>query len=110
MRGDDQLPAAQVPHVVERRQRLTLEVHQPLGVLEQHLPGIGEHAAPARPIEERLADLVLEPLDDLADGRLGPVERLRRLGEAALADDGHERFELEQVHSGLVPGEDYKLS
>ena len=106
MRGDDQLPAAQVPHVVERRQRLILEVHQPLGVLQQHLAGVGQHPTPARPIEERLADLIFETLDDLADGGLCPVERLGRFGEAAFAHDGHECFELEQVHRAS----DYKLS
>ena len=102
--GDHELPAPQIPHVVQRRQRLSAEVHQAFRVLEQDLARIGEHAAPARAIEERLADLVLELADDLADRGLGAVERLGRLGEAALADDGDKRFELEEFHFAGAAG------
>ena len=95
---DDQLSPAQVPHIVHGRQRLFLQVEQSLGMLQQHLAGVGQHAAPAGTVEERLPDLVLEPLNDLADRRLRAVQGLGRLGKAAFPDDGDERLELEEVH------------
>ena len=96
--GDDQLPAAQVAHVLQRRQRLLFEGHEPLGVLEQDLAGVGQNAAAAGPIEQRLPNLVFQPADDLADSRLRPIQRLGGLREAAFPDDGHERLELEEIH------------
>ena len=82
--------------------RALAQVDQPLGVVGQHPPGVGQHAAPARAVEQRPADLVLELLDRLADGRLGPVERLGGGREAALADDGEKGFELKEFHRVFI--------
>jgi hypothetical protein len=89
---------AELPDIVERRERLLAEIQQPLGVHREHPPGVGEHAAPAGAVEQRPADLVLEPLDGLADRRLGPIERLGGGREAALPYHGDEGFELSEFH------------
>ena len=71
------MPAAQMPHIGKRRQRLCLEVDQPLGMLEQHCAGVGEHSPSARSIEKRLSDFIFESANDLTDCRLGAIERFR---------------------------------
>jgi hypothetical protein len=74
------------------------KVDQPLGMVGQDAPGIGQYAPPARAIEERPADLILELLDGLADSRLGPIERLGRRREAALTHHREKCFQLEEFH------------
>ena len=100
--GQRQPPGAQLADVLEGGQRLLPKVQQPLGMHRQDAAGVGQQAAPARPVEERPADLILEPLDGLADGRLRAVERLGRGREAALPDDGQEGFQLGEFHGNTI--------
>jgi hypothetical protein len=101
----DQLPAAQMPHIVDGRERRVLHVEETFGMPQQYLSGVGEHTSAARSIEERMADLIFEPLNDLADRRLRPVEHLGGFRKAAFAHDRDECFEFEQIHRrpGLAP-------
>ena len=75
------------------------------GVVEELLrerqelrPGPGQRDGLARPLEEVDAELRLERLDLLADGRLGDVDLLRGTAEMELAGDGHEVLELAEFH------------
>ena len=56
-----------------------------LGEPEEPLPGLGEaQLALADPLDEAAAQLALQGLDLLAQGRLGAESGLRRPGEASL--------------------------
>ena len=92
----------QLPHVVQGRHRALPQVDQALGVVGQHPPGVGQHAAPARAVEQRPADLVLELLDGLADGRLGAEQGLGGGRKAAFPHDREKGFELEQFHRNSI--------
>ena len=74
------------------------EAHEPLPVVLQDAPGVGQRAALRRPIEELLAELVLEALDRLADRRLRPVHLRRRARKAALLGHGQKDPQGGQVH------------
>jgi hypothetical protein len=67
--------------------------------------GIGQQPPAAGPIEQRVANFVLEPLDRLADRRLGSVEGLGGRREAAFPDNREKRLELREVH-----GSQYKAN
>ncbi len=56
----------------------------------QQLPGLGEHQRALEPAEEARADVVLEPLDLVADGRGGDAELLGGPGEAQMPGGGLE--------------------
>ena len=67
---------------------------------------IGEHSSRFRQRdlvhvarEERRADLVLELLDALTDGRLRAADALGGARKGAFFDDGEEVFELQQIHN-----------
>ena len=62
--------------------------HEALPVVLQHPPGLGQRPGFGRPIEQLLAEVVLEPPHGLADGRLRPVDFGRGAGKAALLGDG----------------------
>ena len=55
-----------------------------LGPLEQHLPAVGQGKATPLPVEQGLAQLLLDIADHLADGGLGDEQLLRGAGEALL--------------------------
>ena len=59
---------------------------------------LGERHLPARPLEERIADLLLQFADLLAERRLGDVQRLRRPREVLMIRDGDEIREVTQFH------------
>ena len=67
-----------------------------LGVPEEQLAGLGERdgSRSSRPLDERLADDLLERRDLLADGRLRVPEPLGGPSERALARDRVERSEV----------------
>lgn len=92
------------------RHRPVAQVAQRLVVDRQHLPRVAqqpravgrEALAPALLFEERVADLRLQPLHLVGDGRLRAPQVHGRGGEAALGVDGGQRaqqFEIERVHS-----------
>jgi hypothetical protein len=88
--------------ILHEYRRLYPDVHitvqRALGVVGQHPAGVGQHPPPARSVEQRPADFVLQLLDGLADGRLGPVQGLGSGGKAAFTHNRKKGFELEQFH------------
>ncbi|MCY1290494.1 hypothetical protein D9M70_396430 [compost metagenome] len=78
-----------------------------------HAPHVGQAHALAFADQQRLADLVLELLHHLADGRLGDEQRTRRLREAVQARgldeiaqradiDGHVELRLDRGWHGSM--------
>ena len=90
VRADDDPPAADLLQLAHRRLGLGRQPQQPRGVVLQQRARLGQRAVARRPVEELVPELVLEPPDGLADGRLGAVQLLGRLGEAPLGRDGDE--------------------
>ena len=97
--ADDQSAAAQLLQLPHRGLRLAREADEPLRVVLQQLARLGQRAVARRPIEEPLAELVLEPANGLADGRLRAVKLARRGREAALGGDDQERGQVRQLHA-----------
>ena len=71
-------------------------MHHAARVVGEHAPGFGQRHLVDVAGEERRADLLLELLDALADGRLRAADALGRARERAFFDDGEKVFELEQ--------------
>jgi hypothetical protein len=63
-------------------------------MLGQHDASLGELPVLHRPIEQPLAEILLEPPDRLADRRLRTIGSRRRLGEASAVGDREEDLEL----------------
>ena len=74
------------------------------GGLEQRLAGLGELDAARRAVEQRHADLLLEPGDRGAQRLLGDVHAARGAREVQLLGDGDEVAQVPQldIHSGGV--------
>jgi len=74
----------------------------------QDLPGrldeggalIGERQVSAAPVEQLHTQLPFQIPDRLGQRRLGDVERMRCLGDAAMVDDGDEIGDQAEVHTG----------
>ena len=88
VRPDQHAATLQIAQLADRQLRLFRKPLQPLGILPQHPPGLGQRAVLRRSIEEALADLVLETPDGLADGGLGAVQLRGGAGKAALRGNG----------------------
>ena len=69
---------------------------------DQQLPGLGDRHPARRPLDERDADLLLEPADLLRQRRLGDVLTLGGAGEVALVGERDEVFELSQIHKQIL--------
>ncbi len=78
------------------------QVEHALGKREQGGAGVREGAALGGAVHQGLAQLLLEALQGEAHGGLGAEETLRRAGEALLARDHQERFQLSEVHGPSV--------
>ena len=97
--GPDEHPSpAQVLELADGAFGLFLEPGQPSGVVQEYRAGLGELSALRGPVEEPLAQLVLETLHGLADRRLGPVQLCGRTGEAPFGRDGEKDVQLGEVH------------
>ena len=96
--ADDDAAAPHLLQLLHGRLGLVGEAEQALGVSWQHRAGLGQRAVPGRPVEQPLAQPVLETPDRLADGRLGAVQLAGGRGEAPLGSDGEERGEVRQLH------------
>ena len=83
-------PAAQVAEFAHRRLGLLGQPDQPLAVVLEHPPGVGQGAALRRAVEQLLAQVVLQPADGLADRGLGPVHLRGGARKAALFGDRQE--------------------
>ena len=71
--ADEHAPAPDL-QLAHRRFRLRRQPQQPLGVVQQQAPGLGQRAVFDDRSKSRSPELVLEPPDRLADRRLRPVQ------------------------------------
>ena len=94
--------AAQVAQVLDGNLRLLGQAQQPLGVVAQQPPGVGQGGVLGGPVEEPLADALLEPPDRLADGRLGPVQLHGGPGEAPFGRNLKEYAQFAQFHGSTL--------
>ena len=100
--GADQHPAAaQVAQVADGNLGFLGQAQQPLGVVAEEPSGVGQAGILGRPVEQPLADTVLEPLDRLTDGRLGTVQLHRGPREAPFGGHGQEDAQFAQLHGGF---------
>ena len=91
-----QLTGADLPHQVAEP---TLTGEQLLRLAEQQLTGGGEAYLAAGPVEQLDGQLPFQPLDRLAQGRLGHPEQLRGPPEVQFVRDHHEVPQVpEQIH------------
>ena len=98
--GNDQLAFLQFAEFGKGFRGLAAQVDQLFGVFEEDFAGVGEDAFAGGAVEEGFAQFVLKFADGLAYGRLGAEEFFGGAGEAALAGDGEENFELREYPSG----------
>ena len=78
--------------------RLVGRGEDPLGVIAEHVAGLGGDEAAADPLEEGDAELRLQAADLLGERRLGEVHLLRGGAERARCEGGEEVLELLQSH------------
>ena len=97
--GSDQHSApSQVLELSHRALGFVFQTGQPFGVVHQDLPGLSELASFRGTVEEPLVEFLLEPLDRLADRRLGAVEPRGGAGKAPLGGHGEKHLKLGDVH------------
>ena len=77
--------------------RLAGQPQQPLRVVLEQAPGFGQRAVARGPVEQPLAQLILDPPDRLADRRLRPVEPAGRRGKAAIGSNREKRRQIRQA-------------
>ena len=77
------------------------ERQQPPRIGQQPLAGFGRRHVLAGAVEQRLADIVFQPLDLLADGGLGAVDALAGAGETAGIDHRDETAQQFQIEHGI---------
>jgi len=97
---DGDPPADEAAVLVDRQPRPGHGLQRGLGVREERLADRGETHGPPRPVEQRLAELALEPADLGADARLGDVGALRAARKAPFFGDRDEVRELAEFHNG----------
>ena len=105
--ADQHAPALQIAQVADRGVGLLRQPHQPLRVVEQDAAGFGELAVLGGPVEEALAEVVLETLDGLADRRLRPVQPGGGPRKASLGGDRQKDLQLGQIHASSCILTDY---
>ena len=105
--GADEHPApTQVAEILDGGLGLLGQAKEPLGVVAEQTTGVCERGVLGRPVEQPLADALLEPSDRLADRRLGAVELHGCPREAPLGGDAEEDAQLGQFHSSPPCGPD----
>ena len=93
-RADDQRSPFEVVQIIQGTTGLVALTQDPIAITQQQVPGLGELGLAATAVEQRHLKLLLEVLDLKADRRLGDIEAVGRLLEAALADDGAQDAQL----------------
>jgi hypothetical protein len=73
-----------------------------VGPRQQGAAGFGQADFTAQAVEQPHVQLLLQPGDAFADGRLGQVQAFAGAGEAAGFGDGDKGIEVGQVH-GCIP-------
>ncbi len=96
--GDAQLAALQLAQFGQRSGGIVTQVEQPLGILLQHAPGIGEQAFAGGAVEQRLADFLFQLVNGLADRRLGAMQLFRGPGKLPFPRHREKHFQLSQIH------------
>ena len=87
-----------VAQLRERVVHLRPQVVEPARVVEHEAAGVGEKQLLARPVDQALAQLRLEPLDRERHGRLRAKQLLRGAREAALGRHGPEHLQRIPLH------------
>ena len=96
--ADQDAAALQVAQFADRAVGLLGEPHQALRVVEQDPTGLGQLAVLGGPVEQALAQVVLEAPDGLADGRLRAVQAGGGLREAPLGGDRQKDLQFSEIH------------
>jgi hypothetical protein len=73
-------------------------VQESVCISEQNLAGIGQRHWFGRAVEQRLADLLLQPADGDADGRLRSKKDVGRTRETTGLRNRHENLQLAELH------------
>ena len=81
-----------------------MQIQQPLGIVEQHVPGPGQKNLFTNAIEEPCSQLFFQHPDLRADGRLGAEELFGGKGEAPVDRHGVEVANLVEVHIAVERG------
>jgi hypothetical protein len=81
-----------------RLERLVDRAQRGPGRLQQRLPGLRELHPAGRPLQQRDAQLLLEPGDRGAQRLLGDVDAAGGAGEVQLLGDGDEVAQVPQLH------------
>ena len=84
--------------------RLLALAQDELRVPVEHLAGLGRRHAALRPQQQLLANLALQRRELLAQRRLGDVQDVGGLGQAADVDDLHEVLQAPEVHRSAPAG------
>ncbi len=100
--ADEHAAAPQIAQLAHRRLGFLRQADEPLPVVLQHLPRLGQRAGLRRAVEQLLAELQLEPPDRLADGGLGAVHFCGGARKTALLRHGQEHLQGGEVHEGRV--------
>jgi hypothetical protein len=96
--ADQDAATPQVPEVLDGNLRLLGKAEQSLGEVAQEPSGVGQGGILGRPVEQPLADTLLQPPHRLADGRLRPVQLHGGAGEAPLGRNLKEYAQFAQFH------------
>ena len=100
--ADEHASAAEVAQFADRRFGFLGEPDQPLSVVLEHLPGLGQRAGLGRPVEQLLAELELQPPHGLADRRLRAVHLGGGARKTALLRHGQKHLQGSEVHGAVL--------
>ncbi len=79
-----------------------LQLQDLAGGIDIHPPGVRDPHISVGPLEQRQADLPLDLLDILGEGRLGDAQHVGRPGERPLLGKGEDVLELFGVHNHFL--------
>jgi len=77
------------------------QVHDPIGVRQQPVPGCGKHDASAGALKEGYPEAVLYRFQSSRDIRLNGIEFDCRLADAARAGHGCKQSKVGSIHASL---------
>ncbi|MNE41009.1 hypothetical protein D3C80_1350580 [compost metagenome] len=84
--------------------RIIEDIENLISPRQQGAPGLGQAHFTTQTVEQPHLQLLLQPGDALADGRLGQVQPFPGAGEASGLGDGNKGIEVGQVHSCIPVG------
>src|SRR6058998_1615051 len=77
---------------------VSAQIQHLLRKVMKHAAGCRQGAIFRRPIEQRLAEFAFKPANCLADGRLSPIQGIRRARKTFLARNAQKHFQLIDIH------------